>query len=221
MKKVLVVSPHPDDETLGCGGTILKHVAAGDHVFWLIATKIDEKNGWDKETVTARAMEISTVAEKYEFESTFQFDFITTKLDLIPTSDLIAEISNIQKSVLPEVIYLPFNKDVHSDHRVLVDAFQTTIKWFRYTNVQKVLMYETLSETDFSFIDSNAFKPNVYSDISKYIDEKIKIMKVYSSEMGEYPFPRSEKTMRALATLRGSQSGYCAAEAFQLVFERV
>ena len=220
MSKVLFVAPHPDDETLGCGGTILKHIAAGDQVYWLIATRIDDKNGWNKQSVTDRSKEITIVAEKYGFEKTIQFDFISTKLDLIPVSDLINEISEVQKSIAPDIIYLPFYNDVHSDHRILINAFQATIKWFRYKNVRRVMMYETPSETEFNFIGNSGFVPNCFIDISDYIDEKVDIMKLYKSEMGVFPFPRSEETIRALATFRGSQSGFRAAEAFQLVLDR-
>ena len=81
-------------------------------------------------------------------------------------------------------------------------------------------MYETSSETDFNFICSRDFRPNVFVEISPYLDEKIETMKIYQGEMGEFPFPRSEKTLRSLAALRGSQSGFEAAEAFELVYER-
>ena len=221
MKKVLVIAPHPDDETLGCGGTILKHIREGHQVYWLIGTKIDKNSGWNKETVEKRAIEIRDVAEKYGFKDTIQFDITTTALDLLPTAELISKISQVQKKVTPEIIYLPFYNDVHSDHRLIADGFQATIKWFRHNYVKKVLMYEIVSETDFVFMRLDSFKPNVYCDISEHIEKKIEIMKIYKSENGDFPFPRSEETIRALATLRGSQSGFMAAEAFQLVFERL
>jgi N-acetylglucosamine malate deacetylase 1 len=81
-------------------------------------------------------------------------------------------------------------------------------------------MYETPSETEFNFIETRVFRPNVFVNITKYVDEKIETMKFYAGEIGEFPFPRSEKTLRALATLRGSQSGFDSAEAFELVYER-
>ena len=81
-------------------------------------------------------------------------------------------------------------------------------------------MYETPSETEFNFVENRVFRPNVFVNISRYIDDKIEVMEIYVNEMGEYPFPRSEKTLRALAILRGSQSGFESAEAFELVYER-
>ena len=79
-------------------------------------------------------------------------------------------------------------------------------------------MYETPSETEFNFIVNKTFCPNVFVDISSYLDDKIKVMKIFNSEMGEFPFSRSEKTMRSLAAFRGSQCGFEAAEAFELVY---
>ena len=81
-------------------------------------------------------------------------------------------------------------------------------------------MYETISETNFNFIDKNNFQPNVFIDISKFINKKINIMKIYKSEINSHPFPRNEKAIRSLSIIRGSQSGYLAAESFHLVFER-
>ena len=81
-------------------------------------------------------------------------------------------------------------------------------------------MYETLSETEFNFIKKTSFNPNLFVNISDQLDDKIKAMQIYESEMGNFPFPRSEKTIRSLAAFRGSQSGYEAAEAFELIFEK-
>ena len=81
-------------------------------------------------------------------------------------------------------------------------------------------MYETPSETEFNFVENRIFSPNVFVNISQYIDNKIETMKIYDGEMGDFPFPRSEKAIRSLATLRGSQSGFESAEAFELVYER-
>ena len=81
-------------------------------------------------------------------------------------------------------------------------------------------MYETLSETNFNFQSNNFFIPNKFMDISKYLEKKIKIMKIYKTEIGKHPFPRSESVIRANAVLRGSQCGFKYAEAFQIIFEK-
>ena len=220
MSKILVIAPHPDDETLGCGGTLLRHKADGDEIYWLIVTGISEDAGWSNDTVEKRDNEIDAVAEKYGFSDVFNLRLPTTKMDTLPVSDLIGEISNVYKKVEPDIIYMPFPYDVHTDHQIIAKALQSTLKWFRYPHIKKVYMYETPSETEFNFVENRLFRPNVFVNISLYLDDKIEVMKTYAGEMGEFPFPRSEKAMRALTTLRGSQSGFESAEAFELFFER-
>ena len=141
-------------------------------------------------------------------------------MDTLPVSDLIEKISNVYKKVEPDIIYMPFFNDVHTDHQLISKALQSTFKWFRYPHIKKVYMYETPSETEFNFVENRVFSPNVFVKISQYIDNKIETMKIYDGEMGEFPFPRSEQTIRSLAALRGSQSGFESAEAFELVYER-
>ena len=218
--KILVISPHPDDETLGCGGTLFKHKAEGDGIYWLIVTGIDVNNGCTKNAVKKRNNEIDAVAKKYVFSDVFNLRLPTTKIDTLPLSDLIGKITKIYKKVKPDIIYMPFAYDVHTDHQIIAKALQSTFKWFRYTRIKKVYMYETPSESEFNFLENRTFRPNVFVNISQYLDDKIETMKIYNGEMGEFPFPRSEKTLRSLAAFRGSQSGFESAEAFELVYER-
>ena len=220
-KKVLVIAPHPDDETLGCGGTLYRHIHKGDEIYWLIVTGISVEHGWSKDKINERAREIAIVAEKFKFTEVFNSQQPTTKLDTLPVSDLIAKLVEIYNQVKPEIIYMPFVKDVHTDHQLTAQAVQSTIKWFRYPHIKKVMMYETPSETEFNFIEDRTFHANVFVDISKYLESKIETMKIYESEVAEFPFPRSEKTIRSLAAFRGSQCGFEAAEAFELVYERL
>ena len=220
MSKVLVIAPHPDDETLGCGGTLFRHKANGDEIYWLIVTGISVDIGWSNDVVKKRDNEINIVAKKYGFSNVFNLRLATTKIDTLPVSDLIEEISNVYKKVEPDIIYMPFAYDVHTDHQIIAKALQSTFKWFRYPHIKKVYMYETPSETEFNFVENKLFRPKVFVNISLYLEDKIEVMKIYAGEMGEFPFPRSEKIMRALSALRGSQSGFESAEAFELVYER-
>jgi len=220
MSKVLVIAPHPDDETLGCGGTLSRHKQEGDELYWGIVTCISEDMGWPEAVVKNRDAEIDVVEKKYGFSDVFNFRLPTTKLDTLPLSDLIEKITEVYKKTEPEIIYMPYAYDVHTDHQIIAKALQSTFKWFRYPHIRKVLMYETSSETEFNFIEKRKFSPNVFVDISDHLNDKIEAMKIYDGEMGTFPFPRSEKTVRSLATFRGSQSGYEAAEAFELVYER-
>ena len=218
--KILAISPHPDDETLGCGGTILKDKDMGDKIYWLIITNIDMKNGWDKDIIEKRQKEIETVAEMYGFEKTFKLDYPTAKLDTIPIQEIIESISKVIFEIKPEIIYLPNRSDVHTDHQITFKATYSCTKNFRYPFIKKILMYETLSETEFApALPENTLIPNVFVDITNYFEKKIEIFKIYKSELMKEPLPRSLEVVEALAKYRGSRIGEKYAEAFVLLKE--
>ena len=223
MNKVLVIAVHPDDETLGCGGTLLKHKANGDEIYWLIVTTI--KNGyrdWDlgfsEEMTKKREEEIKKVSEMYNFNDIFRLEFPTMRIDEISMSELIGNISKVFNDIKPNIIYLPFKNDVHSDHRKVFEASYSCTKIFRYNFIKKIYMMETLSETDFADI-TNSFISNVFIDISDFFYKKLEIMRIYESEIGKHPFPRSLETIEALAKIRGAQGGCKYAESFMLLKE--
>ena len=218
--KVLAIAVHPDDETLGCGGALLKHKANGDEIHWLIATDIKESEGFEKTTVEKREEEINKVKELFGFSSVNRLGLSTTKIDEYGMSDLISKISSIVYKVKPNIIYLPFKGDVHSDHKYIFDAAYSCTKTFRYSFIKKIYMMETLSETEFSLsTKEDSFVPNVFVDISEFMDKKIELMNIYESEIGKHPFPRSERNIRALATYRGATSNCNYAESFELLKE--
>jgi len=220
MSTVLVVAPHPDDETLGCGGTLLRHVAEGDQVHWLIMSTITTDAGFSQEKVESREKEIQQVVDQYSFTSFHQADFVSTQLDTYPISSLIDVASKYISEIKPDVLYLPNRQDVHSDHAAVFNAVSGCTKSFRYPYIKSVKVYETLSETEFSLGTGDVqFKPNCWIDISDYIDRKIEIMTSFDGEMAPHPFPRSEHNIRALATLRGATAGFDAAESFMILKE--
>jgi len=215
MNKVLVIAVHSDDETLGCGGTLLKHKANGDEIHWLIATEMEESKN-----TSQRNAEIDQVEELYDFDSVHRLELSTTKIDEYSMSELITKISSVVNKVKPNIIYLPFKGDVHSDHKYIFDAAYSCTKSFRYPFIKKIYMMETLSETEYSVsTKEDSFVPNVFIDISEYMGKKIELMNIYESEIGKHPFPRSERNIRALATFRGATSGCNYAESFVLLKE--
>ena len=219
-ERVLVVAPHPDDETLGCGGTLLRMASEGAQIAWLIATSMSEKDGYSAESMAERKQEIVKVREAYGFCEVYALDLPARRLDTYPVAELVAEFSRVFKAYQPSELFLPHRQDVHTDHRSVFDAGSACAKWFRYDSVRRVFAYETLSETDFALDAQPPFAPNCFIDISAFLERKIEIMSMYRSEIGEFPFPRSVEAIRALATLRGASSGFRAAEAFQLLRER-
>lgn len=135
-------------------------------------------------------------------------------------SDLVVEVSNVFRSFEPEEVFVPHPSDVHTDHRIVYKAATGCTKWFRCPSVKRVLAYETLSETDFCLDTDQGFRPNAFIDIEPFLNDKLRIMDIYASELGAFPFPRSREAILALATLRGAASGFKAAEAFELLRER-
>ena len=218
MAKILFIAVHPDDETLGCGGTIIKHRSLGDEVYWMIITNIHESSGWPIEHVVKRQEEIATVSQKYGFSGTHKLDFPTTLLDTIPMGKLISKISTVINHVKPEIVYVPNRSDIHTDHQIAFKAIMSCTKNFRYPIIKRILMYECLSETEFApALIENSFNPNVFVDVSDYLLKKLDIMKTFTSETMEPPLPRSLQTIESLARFRGSSIGVTFAEAFMLL----
>ena len=218
MKKVIVISAHPDDETLGAGGTLLKHKNDGDQIFWLIVTNISEGQGFSSDRVHSRQIEIDKVSAIFGFEQVFKLDYPTMTLSSSSLLTLVPKISEVFSKVQPEIIYTLNRSDAHSDHRVLFDAVMACTKSFRYPFIKRVLMYECISETEFApALSEKAFLPNYFVEITEYMTIKLEIMEIFESELGEHPFPRSLENIKALATYRGASVGVKYAEAFQLI----
>ena len=176
------------------------------------------EDGWNINDIKNREQEIKKVAKEFQFSEVIELNYPTTKLDSIPMSDIVFSISNIMKKIQPSTVYLPNPTDIHTDHQIVFKAGYSCTKSFRYPYVKKILIYETLSETDFaSNVSDRPFSPNIFINIDNYVDKKTDIMKIYNNQIEKRPFPRSIDNIIALATLRGSSSNCNFAEGFQLV----
>ena len=219
MNKVLVIATHPDDETLGWGGALLRHMQNKDKIFWLIMTKMSDKKIWNKKSIILRDKEIKSVSKAYKFKKIYNLGFETIKLDTYPINKVTKKLSEVVNNCKPNIIYCPNETDVHTDHQITYKACRILGKSFRFPFIKKILSYEVLSETDSNFFEKKLFKPNYFINIEKYLEKKIKIMKIYKSELKKFPFPRSAETIRSLSKIRGSQSNFKNAEAFKLIKE--
>jgi LmbE family N-acetylglucosaminyl deacetylase len=216
VNSVLVIAPHPDDETLGCGGALLGHRCKGDAVHWVVVTQMTSEAGYDAADVARRTSEIAAVAKHYGFATVKELGFPAARLDRVAMVEIVKALSDAVNAASPEVVYVPFARDVHSDHKIVADACSAVTKWFRAKSVRQVLAYETLSETGLESAGA-AFVPNCYVDIADHLEGKLAAMRLYPGESGAFPFPRSEQAIRALAALRGANSGLTAAEGFMLL----
>ena len=220
MKNMMVIAPHPDDETLGCGGVIHRFKHENVNIYWLIVTSINQSDNYSEEFAKNREQEIKDVSNYYKFNKVFNLNFPTSMLDTVPFNNIVTAISKALSEVKPDILFIPHYGDLHTDHRIVFDACMSSIKWFRQKTIKKVMSYETLSETNFSYnIENNTFNANTYYDISSYIDSKIEVMNTYKTEINKHPFPRSDESIKSLAKIRGSESGFEYAEAFMLIRE--
>lgn len=213
---LLVVAPHPDDETLGPGGTLLRRADEGWRLHWLIVTSSDDYPGFDAADRERRQREIELVEKLYDFETVTALGFPTSALDTIAESTLHDAIDEVMRRTQPHDVLLPFHGDSHSDHRIVFRIGWSCCKTFRAPFVRRVFMYDTPSETDYAVYGA-PFRANYLVDISGYLDKKIEVMSTYQSEMRPHPFPRSAENLRARAIHYGAAAGCDAAEGFMLV----
>ena len=174
MTKILIVAPHADDESLGCGGTILRHISEGDEVHWLLVTGMSESSGFSEKQIKTRQKEITKVHARYGFTDRHELNLPPAALETLAKGEIVSAVSNIIKKVKPEVVYTVYRNDAHSDHEIVFDAVMSSTKSFRYPFVKRVLVYETISETDFGMKpEDGGFRPNVFNNISPYLEEKL------------------------------------------------
>lgn len=218
---IVVLTPHPDDETLGAGGFLLRARAEGHPIHWMIVTAMRPQDGWAAEKIDRRTQEIDKVAQAYGFASVTELGFAAARLDTLAMGDLVSAIGKAITAIGPGVLLLPHRGDAHSDHCAVHDAGAACAKWFRYPTVRWTLVYETLSETDAAVRQAEVFTPDIFVDISDHLDRKLEILMMFGDEIQAFPFPRSAVAVRAQAHLRGVACGAPAAEAFMLLRARV
>ena len=209
--RILVIAAHPDDEVIGCGGTIARHVVSGDKVYLLVMTQIYAPE-WNMKEFDRRRQEVFRVADILGIKEVFFGGFPTAKLNIIPTITLAAKISQLIKKIKPETIYLPPKEDLNMDHVIVCRQGIVACKGIDY--IKRIVSYEV--PTVFGYED---MKVNYYVDISQYFKKKILAMKAYRTEIKKYPHPRSAEGLTLLAQNRGMSVGIKYAEAFKIIRE--
>lgn len=213
---IVVFSPHADDETLGAGGTLLKHHLQGDRIFGVNVTDVKEEYGYSKEAVEKSRKELAMVSQEYHMEKFYNLKLEPAGLNTCNVRELIQCFSEIMNEIKPQVVILPFPYDIHTDHHCVFEAVHACTKAFRYPFIEKILCMEIISETDYA-LPNRGFVPNYFVDISNTIEKKVEIMKLYKSEIKDSPFPRNEKAVRGLAKFRAAACNVEYAEAFWLL----
>ena len=217
-KRVLVIGAHADDETLGCGGTLLKHRAQGDEVHWLIATAMWEPM-FDSARIARRESEIDAVSRAFGMTKVNCLKLPTARLDSTSLAEVIEPMRESIAASRPDIVYLVHHGDVHGDHRVTFDAAVAALKPFRSERVSAIYGYECASSTNLAPPTNAPFVPQAYSDITAFIERKLDILALYENEIFDAPHPRSLDAVRALARYRGTSVSVDYAEAFTVVRE--
>uniref|UniRef100_UPI0040569A5C PIG-L deacetylase family protein n=1 Tax=Agathobacter sp. TaxID=2021311 RepID=UPI0040569A5C len=218
---VLVIAPHPDDEVLGCGGTIAKHVANGDIVYVVIVTK-GTSPMFSEELVEQVRKECREADKLLGVKETIFLDFPAARMEEVQRFKINDSLVKIIQDKKPEIVYIPHRGDMQLDHKQTVDAAMVALRP-RYKHIpQKIYCYETLSETGWDIPNTvNEFIPNSYNDISEYLDKKIKAMRIFTTQVAEFPNARSIEAIKALAIYRGTNMRMEAAEAFMMLRELI
>lgn len=221
-RNIFICAPHADDELLGIGGTLLKHLEAGDNLFIAFITHPKSKFGYDTAVDQSRRHEIENCMRELGVsrENFRILGYRPASLDYSCLEQLIVDLKELINSFMAHTIYIPNSDDIHSDHYFVAKAIDAIGKSFRSTCIRKIISYETISETDISVLIHSNYKPNLYVNIESYIQKKLSLLQNYESEMGVAPFPRSPKIIKAHAMWRGSQAGYKYAEAHRVLVDR-
>ncbi len=216
---ILVIAPHPDDEVLGCGGTIAKHCAQGDDVFVAIVTKGCEPL-FSSDSVEVVKNECIKADKFLGVKETFFMDFPASMLETVSRYTINNAFVNLIQNVKPHVVYLPHRGDMQLDHKITVDAAMVALRPKYNHHVNKIYAYETLSETGWDIPSvENHFIPLCFNDITDFLEKKLAAMRIYASQVSAFPSTRSVDSLKALALYRGTHMGLKAAEAFSIIRE--
>jgi len=223
---ILVIAAHPDDEILGCGGTIARHAAAGNRCHSLIlgegATSRDTSRDPESRSEELNALReaAAEAASVLGAQSPRFAELPDNRFDTIPLLDIVKQIERVIDELSPSIIYTHHPGDLNIDHQIACRAVLTACRPLPGSSVQRVDTFETVSSTEWAGSDSS-FVPTCYVDILEQMETKVAALQSYCSEMREFPHARSIENVRALAACRGASVGLEAAEAFAILREIV
>lgn len=217
MKNILVVAAHPDDEVLGCGGTIAKHDFEGDKVHVVFMTEgIKSRTQFSEKDLIKRAEASKLAKTILNIETINSLRFQDNQMDDIPLLQIVQKLEEIISRIKPTIIYTHHYGDLNVDHQLTHNAVMTACRPIPNFIVKEIYGFEVLSSTDWANSQKFTFKPNYFVNISKYFSKKITAAKAYEEEMRDPPHSRSLKHIEVLAQHRGFSVGVEMAEAFEV-----
>jgi len=217
-RNVLVVAAHPDDEVIGCGGTIAKHVDLGDKVYVLFMTNgIDSRNKSSSNDVLKRKKSSEKVLDILSIENMHNFDFPDNKMDSVPLLDVVQKIEKVVIELKPEIVYTHHIGDLNIDHRITHEAVMVACRPQINMSVKEIYAFEVLSSSEWMTPKINTFSPNYFNNISNYIEIKKNALSCYADEMRESPNSRNIENILRLNALRGNSVALDYAESFEIL----
>jgi LmbE family N-acetylglucosaminyl deacetylase len=220
INRVLVVAAHPDDEVIGCGGTIFRHTDENDEVYILFMADGESSRGKDEDyslLIQERKQSALRSCSILKTNKPIFLDLPDNGMDAIPLLKVVKELECVIKEIRPNIIYTHHMGDLNIDHNITHQAVMTACRPYPETSIKEIYYFEVLSSTECNSPNiTNTFIPNYYVDISSTIEHKLNAVNEYKSEMREYPHVRSVKSIENLSLYRGSSVGLYAAEAFMV-----
>jgi LmbE family N-acetylglucosaminyl deacetylase len=217
-RRVLVVAAHTDDEALGCGGTIAKHVAQGDIVCAVfLADGVSSRQGVTEQEQLARNAAARQAQRALGIKDSFELGFPDNRMDTIPMLDIVQKLEHVVRTTKPEIIYTHHYGDLNIDHRLTHQAVITACRPAPESTVKEIYAFEVPSSTEWSFGQFTPFMPTLYVNIEDHLDSKLLALEAYDLEMRSEPHPRSYKNVKQLASVRGACVGLLYAEAFSVI----
>lgn len=214
-KTVLVVAAHSDDEALGCGGTIARHVAEGDSVYAVfIADGVSSRVGANDDELGIRNQAAESARQILGITRNYFLGLPDNRLDSLPLIDVIQPLERIISEVEPQIIYTHHHGDLNVDHRVTHQAVMTACRPTPGSSVKEIYTFQVLSSTEWNTPGISTFAANSIVDITNYLSVKEAALQAYAVEMRPYPHSRSIENVMALARYTGATNGLMAAEAF-------
>lgn len=220
-KKVLIVAAHPDDEVLGCFGTVAKLIKQGYEAYTLILgegkTSRDESRDYEnkKEEIATLNNEIKKANDIIGIKKVFVESFPDNRFDSVDLLDMVKTVSRVKDEIKPDIIFTHYEKDLNIDHQITYKAVITATRPMENETVKEIYSFEILSSTEWNYPLS--FSPDIFYDISDTLDLKIEAMKQYGSELREYPHPRSPEGIELNAKYHGMRVGKKYIEAFKSI----
>ena len=219
-KKILVIAAHPDDEILGCGGSMIKLKKKNNNIYTVfLSNGVSSRDLKNKKKEIIKRKKAAIKCNKFIKSKIINFfDYPDNKFDSVPFLNIVKDLEKIIKKYKPDTIFTHSDADLNIDHRLTLKAVVTACRPYAFEFIKTILSFEIPSSTEANFLKKQKkFQPNYFIDISKTLKKKIKAVKIYKDELRIFPHPRSIRYIKSLSEVRGGSAGVESAEAFEVI----